>query len=328
MRRKYMMIGVALMVSGLLLAGCTNPPMEAPQPTPPVIGDEPGQEPPEKPGEVPVPENPLDPLEEPGDMSYEEYTLESGTARVVKSFDLDSDGTKEQIILTARASNPTGSETESVTYQEYTISVGDSSVTLTEEEPVTDFEPRFNITDIDSTDRNREIAVSFYGLDVYQGTSFYRYEGNELISLGTIQGFFGLYNSFGTTSMGAVNVDGSGIVKTISLSSILMPWLFDDAYRFGEDGKLKRIEMDVYPLGMEVTMKNDLVLRKSREDLSDGITLKKGEVVTLQDSDNQEWVSVVNAEGETGWFALDGYSTIRGTGKTADQFFEGLVNAG
>lgn len=261
-------------------------------------------------------------------MSYDEYTLEPGTARVVKSFDLDSDGTREQIVLTARALTQPGSDTETVSYQEYTLTVGDSSVTMKEEEPVTDFEPRFNITDIDNTDRNREIAVSFYGLDVYQGTSFYRYEGKEIIPLGTIQGFFGLYNSFGTTSMGAVTADGSGIVRTISLSEILMPWLFDDAYRFGEDGKLERIEMDVYPLGMEVTMRSDLVLRKSREDLSDGLILRKGEVVTLQDSDNKEWVSVVNSKGEVGWFAVDDYSTVRGTGKTADQFFEGLVNAG
>ena len=321
-------MGVALLVSGLLFAGCTTPPPEEPQTPPPVTEEPPVQEPPEEPGEEPVQENPLDPLEEPGDMSYEEYTSEGGTARVVKLFDLDSDGTKEQIVLIARSLNQPGSDTESVSYQQYTLSVGDSSVTMKEEEPVTDFEPRFNITDIDSTDRHREIAVSFYGLDVYQGTSFYRFEGKELIPLGTIQGFFGLYNSFGTTSMGAVTVDGSGIVKTISLSSILMPWLFDDAYRFGEDGKLERIEMDVYPLGMEVTMKDDLVLRKSREDLSDGITLKKGEVVTLQDSDNKEWVSVVNSKGETGWFAIDDYMTIRGTGKTADAYFEGLVNAG
>jgi hypothetical protein len=327
-----MMLGVALLVSGLLLAGCTTTPPQEPQAPPPVTEEPPVQEPPVEPpvepGEGPAQENPLDPLEEPGDMSYDEYTSEAGTARVVKHFDLDSDGKKEQIVLTARSLNGAGSDTESVSYQEYTLTIGDSSVTVKEEEPVTDFEPRFNITDIDSTDRNREVAVSFYGLDVYQGTSFYRYEGKEIIPLGTIQGFFGLYNSFGTTSMGAVTVDGSGIVRTISLSSILMPWLFDDAYRFGEDGKLERIAMDVYPLGMEMTMKDDLVLKKSREDLSDGITLKKGEVVTLQDSDNKEWVSVVNSKGETGWFAVDDYMTIRGTGRTADQFFEGLSNAG
>jgi hypothetical protein len=56
--------------------------------------------------------------------------------------------------------------------------------------------------------------------------------------------------------------------------------------------------------------------------------LKAGESAVITGSDNKEWFSVKSSSGETGWFAVDDYHMIRGTGLPAEDYFDGLINAG
>lgn len=107
-----------------------------------------------------------------------------------------------------------------------------------------------------------------------------------------------------------------------------MTWSYDTEYRFEDGTTLTEIQKDLYPLDHEVTMLTDLTLGKSRTDQMDGITLRKGEVVTLKECDNKKWVSVMNSAGEIGWFAVDEANTVIGTGKPATEVFDGLFIAG
>lgn len=270
----------------------------------------------------------LEPLENPGENTYDEMTTEGAVTTITKHFDLDSDGTKEKITLTARDTRPDAGSSEVVMYSEFEIKVNGLSVGMKSDGMSIDlFEPRFNITDIDDSDSYREIAVSWYGEDVYSGTAFYRHDGRSLTELGKVGGFFGKWFVGGAVDDGAVKVDGKGTVRTISLSSVLMPWFFDDEYSV-ESGKLVRVVRDLYPLEHNVTVLKDLTLRKSRTDSSDGVTLKAGESAVITGSDNREWFSVKSSSGETGWFAVDDYHMIRGTGLPAEDYFDGLINAG
>lgn len=270
----------------------------------------------------------LEPLEDPGENTYDEITTEGSVTTISRYFDLDCDGSGEKITLVARDIRPDAESSEIVIYSEFELEVNGFRAGMKSDGMAIDlFEPRFNITDIDDSDYYREIAVSWYGEDVYSGTVFYRYDGKSLSEIGKVGGFFGKWFIGGVVDDGAVKVDGKGTVRTISLSEVLMPWFFDDEYRV-ESGTLVRIEKDLYPLEHNVTVLKDLTLRKSRTDSSDGIILKAGEPAVITGSDNKEWFSVKNSSGETGWFAVDDYHMIRGTGLPAEDFFDGLINAG
>ncbi|MBP1917968.1 SH3 domain-containing protein [Youngiibacter multivorans] len=324
-RKRYMLIA-SLALSLIFAASCANSPEPKPTdgtPTETVpSATVPSVTEPSK--EIPI----LEPLENPGENTYDDMITEGTITTLSKHFDLDSDGTKEKIILVARDTRPDAASSEVVMYSEFELKVNELiSVMKSDAMTIDLFEPRFNITDIDDTDPYREIAVSWYGEDVYSGTVFYRYDGNSLTELGQIGGFFGKWFVGGAVDDGAVKIDGSGIVRTISLSSILMPWFYDDEYSV-ESGKLVRIQKDIYPLEHSVTVIKDLTLRNSRTDNSDGITLKAGESCVITGSDNKEWFSIKNSSGETGWFAVDDYHMIRGTGLPAEDYFSGLINAG
>lgn len=323
-RNRYRLIPVLTLL--LILAACTDkqvpkptdgtPTVTVPSATSPTA-TEPTKAPPV-----------LEPLETPGENTYDDIVTEGSVTTVSRHFDLDSDGTKEKITLIARDTRPDAGSSEVVMYSEFELEINGLKAGMKADGMTIDlFEPRFNITDIDDSDYFREIAVSWYGEDVYSGTVFYRYDGKSIAELGRVGGFFGKWFVGGTVDDGAVKVDGGGTIRTISLSSILMPWFFDDEYSL-VSGKLTRVQKDLYPLEQNVTVLKDLTLRKSRTDSSDGITLKAGEAAVITGSDNKEWFSVKSSSGETGWFAVDDYHLIRGTGLPAEDYFDGLINAG
>lgn len=324
-KKRYLLIS-SLAISLIFTASCIGLPDPKPTDALPTVTVPSATEPSatEPTSEPPV----LEPLEDPGENTYDEMITEGAVTTLTKHFDLDSDGTKEKITLTARDTRPDAGSSEVVMYSEFELKLNGLSAGMKSDGMTIDlFEPRFNITDIDDGDAYREIAVSWYGEDVYSGTVFYRYDGKSLTELGKVGGFFGKWFIGGEIDDGAVKVDGSGTVRTISLSGILMPWYFDDEYSV-ESGKLLRVEKDLYPLDHNVTVLKDLTLRRSRTDSSDGITLKAGESAVITGSDNKEWFSVKSSSGETGWFAVDDYHMIRGTGLPAEDYFDGLINAG
>ena len=278
----------------------------------------------------------LPPLEALDKVTYDKVTTSGRNLTVIKSFDLNSDGQKEKITLVAEGWNTTIGGKNVTVYINYTIQVGShklASRTLPElkhNDFEWMFEPRFNICDIDASDRFREIAVSYAGEDVYSGTTFYRFDGQSLKSLGTISGQYGKITNYynKTTYMGNIKIAGNNIVHTSSPGNLAIMQFFPDEYRLNSAGILARIVKDLYPINQQHTVGVTLTLRKSRTDSSDGITITKGEKVTLKACDNKQWVSVANAKGEIGWFAMEGYDKVKGTNIGVQTLFPDLVVGG
>jgi len=336
LKRKLWLPLVSAITSSMLLFACNAAPPNTPGGDTPISEESPVIEPTESPLETAVEtevESPseaysLAPMENPENMTYDQLDLNLNAMSInllliTKNFDLDSDGQADQIMMIAR--DFTSPDALADTYEEYELLVNE----INYRGYSSDFEPRFNIVDLDKNDRFREIAVSEYGESEDPATTFIKYNGASLDVIGTIPGFYGKrYENGIPDGIGSVGIDGSGTINTIKFSSFLMTWSYEAAYRFENGTMLTEIEKDLYPLNHEVTMLTDLTLKKSRNDSSDGITLKKGEVVTLKECDNKEWVSVTNSAGEIGWFAVDETNTVIGTGKPATEIFEGLFSAG
>lgn len=335
MKRNMFFTWVCILIASTLLIGCTAKVPETPAndtPTNEETPAEPETNPetsPEAPAETPGEAIILEPLEDPQNVTYDnvDLTLDAMSVNVMnitKTFDLDSDGLEDEILMYARDFTIPGDLSD--IYEEYELIVNGLNVRGYDY----NFEPRFNIVDLNDGDRYREIAVGIYGESEDPATTFYRYSPLGLVNMGTIPGFYGKRYLEGnpTEGVGSVVIDGSGIIKTLTISTVLMTWTFEDEYQIESDTRLIRVEKDLYPMNAEVRMLQDLTLKKSREDPSDGITLHQGDTVTLKDCDNKEWISVMNSAGEIGWFAVDNFNTVVGTGKSATEIFDGLFSAG
>jgi len=334
---KFWLPLLAAITTSMFLVACNAAPPNTIGNDTPINEETPIIEPSETPAETPVEteaESPsatytLSPIENPDQMTYDRTDLNLNAMSInllliTKNFDLDSDGLADEIMMIAR--DFTSPDALADTYEEYELIVNQMNYRGYS----ADFEPRFNIVDLDKNDRYREIAVSEYGESEDPATTFIKYDGTSLDVIGTIQGFYGKRYEKGrpTEGLGSVTIDGSGTIKTIKTSSFLMTWNYDAEYRFENGTTLTEVEKDLYALNHEVTMLTDLTLKKSRSDSSNGITLKKGEVVTLKECDNKKWVSVMNSAGEIGWFEVDEKNTVIGIEKPATDIFEGLFSAG
>jgi len=223
--------------------------------------------------------------------------------------DLNGDGKKDRIRLniTDEYSN------------EYRLQVNDVHIFGAGQ----NVEARFSIVDIDTGDNLKEIAVSEYGPSSDEKTAFYVYDGEKLSFIGEIEGFYSSLPELWQT----VKFDGSGRLVTRTRGRILHTWFYKDYYKLDENHRLKHIPQDLYEMNAKVEVVREVSLQKSPEDPEEALTLKKGEMVTIVGSDNKEWCLVENSQGQKGWFALDGYNTVRGTGLSADEIFSGLCHA-
>lgn len=220
------------------------------------------------------------------------------TTLFVDTIDLDGNGIDETIRLkTFRHSG------------DYTLSVDDISYT----DRGSNLFGSFKIVDIDSTDTIKEIAVSEAGPSDDVATHFYYYDDRKIIHMGILEGI--------------PRIDGSGLMGTIIKGRILHTWNHAASYTLSEDHKIVQIEEALYTMDWKVILKDTLALLKSKEDSEIITILLPGEEATILLSDDKEWCFAENSKGVKGWFAVDGYDIIRGTGKHAREIFHGLSNA-
>lgn len=336
MKSKLWLSLVSALTSSVFLFACNATPPNTPSSDTPINEETPVAMPSETPVESAVEtevESPseaytLAPMEKPENITYDQMDLNLNAMTInlliiTKRFDLNSDGQQDEIVMIAR--DFTSPDAIADTYEEYELVVNGMNYRGYS----SDFEPRFNIVDLDQSDRYREIAVSEYGESEDPATTFLKYDGAAFDVIGTIPGFYGRrYEKGLPDGLGSVGIDGSGTINTMKFSSFLMTWSYEAKYRFENGTMLTEIEKELYPLNAKVTMLNDLTLKKSRTDTSNGMTLKKGEEVTLIECDNKKWVSVMNSDGEIGWFSVDEKNTVIEAGKPATEVFEGLFSAG
>lgn len=257
-----------------------------------------------------------------GSTKNKEYTLnvesitneENGfTKKISTTADLDGDGKEESVFLLVRK-GLNGDEVNAIE-----LHVGEKMIAYEGEM----IDPLFKIVDIASKDKYLEIAISEEGPSSDFATMFYRYDGNNLKELGKISGFLGKYP--GSENLGSVIIDHSGLVKTKTRGGILHTWFFDDSYLLNEADELVKVKEDLYEMNTEVEVIKEITLKNAKGSDATGITLKVGEKVNIDQTDNLSWCRVTNAKGETGWFEVKNFYEVIGyEGMYADEFFLGL----
>ena len=235
------------------------------------------------------------------------------TKKISTTADLNGDGKAESIILMVKK-NPNIGEVNAVE-----LHVEDKMLAYEGEM----IDPMFKVVDILNTDKYLEIAISEEGPSSDFATVFYRYDGMNLKELGKISGFLGKYP--GSDSLGSIILDHSGIVRTKTRGEILQTWFYNDSYLLNENDELVKVKQDSYEMNTEVEVIKEITLKKSKGSDDGGITLKVGEKVMIDQTDNISWCRVTNSEGETGWFEVKNFYEIVGSeGMNADEFFLGL----
>jgi len=220
----------------------------------------------------------------------------------IAAADLDGDGRTEKILLSCP--NPEADE--------YTLCIDSLSV----HDTGSNIDGVYYLVDIDKNDKYRELVVSESGpSDDYKNT-FYAYNGKGIVKLGKLQGW-----------PEAVYFDQHGIVKACTRGQTLQTWYYPDPYKLFKHSRLERIPQDLYPVNTEISVIKTITLQKSRTDEGEAYTLQVGDKATILSSDDREWCSVKNSEGEIGWFAFDNIDIIRGTGERACEYFAGLCYA-
>lgn len=169
------------------------------------------------------------------------------------------------------------------------------------------------LTDIDQKDKFREIAITESGPSSDNMTSFYYYDGSQIVFMGKVEG--------GEHSL---KINGSGVLSTKTRGLILHTWFYTDEYKLSTSHKLLHIPEQYRKMNTIVTVKKQLKLQKSPADSSHALTLQIGEKVILTDTDNIKWCAVETANGQKGWFSTEDLSEAS---SYSGDYFEGLCMA-
>lgn len=227
----------------------------------------------------------------------------------VKNIDLDGDGIDEKINVVTEKYIDVNSK---YPHSFYTIYINNIKIL----EKIKDY-PNYYVIDIDVKDKYKEIVLDKRS-EVYDYvTELYYYNGNKVIKMGEITG--GLI-------LDATSIDGSGIIRKNIMSHVLTAKPICCIYRLTPDHLIffDKFREDLYELNYIVKVKESIVLQKNKTDIKNTIILKQGETVKILATDNKEWVLVENSEDIEGWFTVEDFYKIKGTGKIADEFFDGL----
>lgn len=172
------------------------------------------------------------------------------------------------------------------------------------------------LSNIDSSDKFKEIAITESGPSSDEATYFYYYDGTNINFMGKIQG-----------SQYAIKMTGDGAFTTKTRGEILQTWFYTDHYKLNSSHNLENIPQKFYKMNSLVTVTRQLKLQKLPTDSETSIILVPGEDVMITGCDNKEWCEVENAKGLKGWFAVDDFYTMRGENLNASDYFEGLCYA-
>jgi hypothetical protein len=232
-------------------------------------------------------------------------TFGQGSTRVVKSTDVNGDGIVDTVALTFIADEYAGS---------YNLEINGFSIVSDYEELI----PDFDIVDIDSADKFKEIAIYESGPSDDPATTYYFFDGTRIVKMGKIEGNRN-YEYF--------RLDGKGKISTMTRGSILHTWYYPDEYLLTKDHMLKNVPKDLYIMNARLTVKREFLLQKSRTDPAISIKLKVGEKITIVSSDNVTWCLVKNSKGKYGWFSMEYYDKVMETDTSGKGIFDGLLIA-
>jgi hypothetical protein len=165
------------------------------------------------------------------------------------------------------------------------------------------------VTDIDTTDAFKELAVREEGPSDDPRTYFFRYVDGSIVSMGHVPG-------------NAV-ADGSGKLRTSHRGNILHTWWYPAEYQVNPSHQLEFLERPLYEMGAAVKVLQVLPLYSAPDSTTVVGSLDPGQAATIVATDDRKWCLVETPEGLSGWFAVE-RGEVQGTGSQAHEVFEGL----
>lgn len=180
-------------------------------------------------------------------------------------------------------------------------------------------EDSYEIVDINKQDNFRELAVSEAGPSADYETTYYYYDGKNIVNMGEVPAGFS----------NVIRIDGQGRITASTRAKILQTWSYYSTYKLTDRHRLEKIPQDLYKTDYPYSLKviKPLTLQKSRTDGRAAFVLQPGEKITLLGTDDIQWCLAQNSRGQQGWFAVQNYSDIKGVNRPAAEYFEGLSNA-
>jgi len=211
--------------------------------------------------------------------------------------DLDGDGIEDSITFNADNRN------YQITINEFTINGRGEGIIGS-----------FAVVDLDSRDNIKEIVISEQGPSDDPQSTFFYYTGAEIKQMGKTYSLF--YDG--------ITFDGWGGLIIRSRGSFLHTWFFNIPYRLSSDHILEKIPDQIYKTDCSLFLKQQLNIYNDRDEKSNFLVLEPTTIITITGTDNERWCSVKTLDGIKGWFFVEKYYFINGTGIEAYNIFDGL----
>lgn len=214
--------------------------------------------------------------------------------------DLDGNGLKDSI-------------TFNTTHQNYQITI--NGITINGQgDCVID---SFAVVDIDNKDKVKEIVISELGPSDDPNSTFFFYNGTEIKQIGKVYSLF--YRG--------ITFDGLGKINVRSRGAFLQTWFFNIKYQLSSEHMLMKIPNQIYKTDYSLFLKQSLKLYNDRDENCDFVIIESTTIINIIGTDNKKWCFVETENGIKGWFYVDNYYFINGTGVEAFKIFYGLSYA-
>ena len=260
------------------------------------------------------------------------FLVAERTGKTVR-MDLDGDGEEESLrVIVEKDNNADGknSWTEpvlssiSVNGKEYAAQTADNPMEaygICIENPNPD---HYYITDLDTGDRMREIAIPDAGPSDDKVTWYFQYRNGELRYIGALPGYPDDQIS---------KRDGNGNVMAEGRLSLLQTWYATFSFAL-RNGKLEEVPQSWYipiqDFQNAVTLKRELSVFARPDRKADTVTIKPSQqTVSFPSTDNKHWVQIRLTDGTEGWIYMKDSGTILSGGEelTQTEVFENLILA-
>lgn len=248
-------------------------------------------------------------------------------AGTVCTVDLDGDGKEEEVVYEAQSSDGINHEIlffiESEADHVYADSHDGWSVADLESPSV----DNYFVTDLDSTDSYREIAILDEGPSCDPQFHFLQYQNGAYIYMGSV---------YTDSSYEELTVKGDGKIIGSGRLSILQTWNAPFTWVL-ENGKIQLLEEEMYTpyvsmnSGQKVKQLKKITIYAEADLESEKTeTEPSEEVVNFGTTDNKNWVQFYRSDGIEGWIYIEegGFMEIDGEEVPVSEIFENLHMAG
>ena len=161
------------------------------------------------------------------------------------------------------------------------------------------------ITDLDASDGLLEIAIQDWGPSDDLTTTFFRFNGSRLFSLGSVEGFL-----YFTNSPGNISILGGGKLSSYMRLSVLQTWYGTVQYALGTDARMAVVPQDFYTSTYEnqqTTLLRAVYAYNAPTPYGTSRVLAAGTTAQIVGTDNVQWVKLRLADGSECWLQMVGY---------------------